>query len=106
MQPFVRTELFYEFVVFFVGANPEPHNSLRRINPHGTVVRADTDRSETADLLKMEGRMMRIFFEELKTIVRKFLDMVREAVITFPKSWIGLMVHSSVHRPRSRSSRA
>ena len=89
-----------------MGPNPEPHNSLRRINPRGTVVPADTDRPKTTDLLEMEGRMMRIFFEELKITVRKFLDIAGEAVIRFPKTWIGLMVHSSVHRPWLRSSRA
>jgi len=69
-----------------VGANPEPHNSLREIYPDGTVVDTDTDRPKPADLLKMERRMMTIFFEELKTTVRKFPDMVGEAVITFPET--------------------
>jgi len=50
--------------------------------------------------------MMRIPFEELKIIVRKFLDIAGETMITFPKTWIGFMVHRSVHRPRLRSPRA
>ena len=48
-----------EFVVVGMCPNPEPHGaSVRTIDAENAVVKPDSARPETADLLKVERRVM------------------------------------------------
>jgi len=65
----------------------------------GSVITADTHGPKAPHFLEMKGRMIWIFFQKGKAVVRKPLYIFRQRVVTFPKTLSRSMSHRSRQRP-------
>jgi hypothetical protein len=74
--------------------------------PRQVPSNADSNEPEPANLLEVQGRMLRISPQQLIRLVGEAAYAVRELAIAVPKPLIGAVPHRSVQRPARRSSSA
>jgi hypothetical protein len=74
-----------EVFIIFVGADPEPIESVALAMCERSVRPADPDAPELARLLQSEGRMKRIMAEHSKLFVGLLLNRHRQRAIELPK---------------------
>jgi acyl-coenzyme A thioesterase PaaI-like protein len=55
-----KVELADELVVLGMSANPKPQHAVGGIHGHSSMMKADSSRPITADLLEMERRVPRV----------------------------------------------
>ena len=63
------------------------------------VGQSDAGGSEAANLLEVQGRMLRVAFQENEILIGKFLDRLGEDVVAGPKFGRGGVPHKSEHLP-------
>jgi hypothetical protein len=85
MQEWRAETLPYQLVIFSMGANPEPNDSVWYINPHSSILESDSHRPEPAYLFQMQRRMFGVRFEELVGTISLFADRRRERIVADPK---------------------
>ena len=83
-----------QFVVVRVRADPEPDPVLSRPDSKRPMSNADPGRPDLADLLEVQGRMLRIGLQSLKVTIGKFSNRFWKRVVTSPKLRCGVVVHS------------
>ena len=75
-----------QVVVLGMRAYPEPEDAVRHIYAKGAIVQANAHGAEATDTLETKGRMRRIRFEELETLVGQGAHSLRQGLITPPKA--------------------
>lgn len=76
-------------LIVLVTANPEPCDGVPIHDPQCTIAKGDTDRPHAIfliDALKVEGRMNGGLFPEEERLARRLTNVIREAIIRFPKA--------------------
>lgn len=74
-----------KLVVFGVASDPEPKQPILYFNREGTMVKTNADRPIFANLLEMEGRVMRIGFQQFKARIRQLLNLPGKEAIAGPE---------------------
>lgn len=67
-------------------ANPKPQNGIVGIHAKGAIVGSNSNRPNPLDLLKVQGGMKWIVFEQFKILVSELLDGLWEVSIMTPKA--------------------
>ena len=81
--------------------DPEPLETVGTLSGEGAVVEANSRRVENSDLLKPDGRMPGVRFEQRKVFVGERPDFIWKLAIVKPEIRVGKVVQSGVQRPAS-----
>lgn len=104
-QQVARSQIAQEPLVFVMRPNPEPNQVIVQLPRQSPIPATGADRPKIGLLsLEVQGRMLRIAFEELKVLISDSLHFWRESVIMLPEPRRGEIVHGSgLQRPASKS---
>ena len=72
-------------IVFVVKPDPEPKKSLGNLSGQSAMMQTDAHRPGLANLLKLQRRMTRVFFEQQISFVSQLLDFRRELPVMNPE---------------------
>jgi hypothetical protein len=72
-------------IVICMAADPEPHKTVRSFDRKCSIVAADPNRPEAADLLEMKRRVMRVLFQVRVGSIGEPLDLWRQRTIARPE---------------------
>ena len=86
-------------IVFRMGADPEPHEAVRRFDCERAIVTPDPSRPEPSDLLELKGGIPRILLEVLVGLIRDLLNRRWQRSVAGPESGGRVMVQSRVVLP-------
>lgn len=75
--------------------DPESHDSVHHLTAQGSVVNTDADRPQLADLLEVEGGMLRILLQKTIVLVRICSDVLRKGSVLRPESRGSVVLQSS-----------
>src|SRR5258706_13413444 len=89
-----------------MGADPEPHEAVRRLDGQCAILPTNPSRPEARNLLEVERRVTWVLLEARIGCVRELLDLLRQRSVACPEIR-GRMVHQrGVVFPAAWSRRA
>ena len=74
-------------IVVRVSADPEPEYTRVDFQSKGPVLSSYSYRTKSANLFEMQGRMLRIRFQQFKLLPRQFTTSERQFVESNPEFW-------------------
>lgn len=93
-------ESAHQLVLFRVGSDPKPEQTILGLNAKSTVSATDPNRSESTDLLELKRGKLRVAFELLETAPRPLPDRFRQGIEQLPEFRGGVMLQMSRSSPR------
>ena len=93
-------------IVVGVATDPEPHETVRRLDGEGAVVSSDSSGPEASCLLELKRWIPRILLEAIVCLISKTLHLRRQRPVGGPEIGGGVMDQSRVVLPAAWSRRA